>query len=238
MDEISIRARRRDANKLYKSLPDATNREKSLEANSEKTDLCIAKSKYPNIIILCDKPRVPVKREIILNFRRKRKMRFMKNKRIHSLILCMMLIVAMAFGTVGCNTKKQDDKVAEVVVQETTDNEQSESVEEKTAESTAEVRGEGQTVFLFTVVDKDGNETNFEIHTDKETVGEALLDLELISGEDSEYGLFVKEVNGIIADYGVDQTYWAFYVDGEYAMSGVDTTVIEEGKAYAFKVAK
>ena len=61
-------------------------------------------------------------------------MRFMKNKRIHSLILCMMLIVAMAFGTVGCNTKKQDNRVAEAVTQETTDNEQSESVEEKTAE--------------------------------------------------------------------------------------------------------
>ena len=36
----------------------------------------------------------------------------------------------------------------------------------------------------------------------------------------------------------MDQTYWAFYVDGEYAMSGVDTTIIEEGKAYAFKVEK
>ena len=165
-------------------------------------------------------------------------MRFMKNKRIHSLILCMMLIVAMAFGTVGCNTKKQDNRVAEAVTQETTDNEQSKPVEEETVESTEEVLGEGQTVFLFTVVDKDGMQSNFEIHTDKETVGDALLDLELISGEDSEYGLFVKEVNGITADYGVDQTYWAFYVDGEYAMSGVDTTVIEEGKAYAFKVEK
>lgn len=165
-------------------------------------------------------------------------MRFMKNKRIHSLILCMMLIVAMAFGTVGCNTKKQDNRVAEAVTQETTDNEQSKPVEEETAESTEEVLGEGQTVFLFTVVDKDGMQSNFEIHTDKETVGDALLDLELISGEDSEYGLFVKEVNGITADYGVDQTYWAFYVDGEYAMSGIDTTIIEEGKAYAFKVEK
>ena len=165
-------------------------------------------------------------------------MRFMQNKRIHSLILCMMLIVAMAFGTVGCNTKKQDNRVAEAVTQETTDNEQSKPVEEETAESTEEVLGEGQTVFLFTVVDKDGMQSNFEIHTDKETVGDALLDLELISGEDSEYGLFVKEVNGITADYGVDQTYWAFYVDGEYAMSGIDTTIIEEGKAYAFKVEK
>ena len=163
-------------------------------------------------------------------------MRFMKNKRIHSFILCMMLIVAMALGTVGCNTKQQEEKVTESVTQEVADNNQ--SVTEENVEGEVQAVGEGQTKFLFTVVDKDGNETNFEVHTDKETVGEALLDLELIAGEDSEYGLFVKEVNGITADYDVDQTYWAFYVDGEYAMSGVDTTVIEEGKAYAFKVEK
>lgn len=164
-------------------------------------------------------------------------MRFMKNKRIHSFILCMMLIVAMALGTVGCNTKQQEEKVTESVTQEVADNNQS-VTEEENVEGEVQAVGEGQTKFLFTVVDKDGNETNFEVHTDKETVGEALLDLELIAGEDSEYGLFVKEVNGITADYDVDQTYWAFYVDGEYAMSGVDTTVIEEGKAYAFKVEK
>ena len=164
-------------------------------------------------------------------------MRFMKNKRIHSFILCMMLIVAMALGTVGCNTKQQEEKVTESVTQEVADNNQS-ATEEENVEGEVQAVGEGQTKFLFTVVDKDGNETNFEIHTDKENVGEALLDLELIAGEDSEYGLFVKEVNGITADYNVDQTYWAFYVDGEYAMSGVDTTVIEEGKAYAFKVEK
>ena len=166
-------------------------------------------------------------------------MKFMKRTKIYSLILCMMLIVAMTLGTVGCNTKKQvEDNQTDVVTQETVDNNQPEAETQETAENTVEVLGEGQTMFLFTVVDKDGNETNFEIHTDKETVGEALLDLELIAGEDGEFGLYVKEVNGITADYDVDQTYWAFYVDGEYAMSGVDATTIEDGKTYALKVEK
>ena len=166
-------------------------------------------------------------------------MRFMKKRKIYSLILCMMLIVAMAFSTVGCNTKKQDNNSqTEAVTQETVNNNQPEKVTKETAENTVEVLGEGKTKFLFTVVDKDGKETNFEIHTDKKTVGEALLDLKLIAGEDGEFGLYVKEVNGITADYDVDQTYWAFYVDGEYAMSGVDATTIEDGKTYAFKVEK
>ena len=153
-------------------------------------------------------------------------MRFMNNKKLKSLLFCMMLIVAMAFTTVGCNTK--------------TDKGTTESTEvvQETVKDEVEVLGEGKTMFLFTVVDKDGNETNFEIHTDKEIVGEALLDLELIAGDEGEFGLYVKTVNGITADYDVDQTYWAFYVDGEYAMSGVDATNIEEGKTYSFKVEK
>ena len=153
-------------------------------------------------------------------------MRIMNNKKMKSLFLCMMLIVAMAFTTVGCNNKKESS------VEENT------AVVEETVESEVEVLGEGETMFLFTVVDKDGNETNYEIHTDKEVVGDALLDLELIAGEDGDFGLYVKTVNGITADYDVDQTYWAFYVDGEYAMSGVDATEIEDGVSYAFKVEK
>ena len=98
--------------------------------------------------------------------------------------------------------------------------------------------GEGQTKFIFVVVDKDGNETNFEIYTDKETVGDALLEVDLIAGEEREYGLYVKTVNGITADYDADQTYWAFYVNGKYATAGVDSTAVKEGETYSFKVEK
>ena len=92
--------------------------------------------------------------------------------------------------------------------------------------------------FTFIVVDADGNEKSFEITTDADTVGEALLDEELIAGEESQYGLYVKTVNGITVDYDKDGAYWSFYVDGEYAMSGVDTTEIEDGQTYSFKVEK
>lgn len=97
------------------------------------------------------------------------------------------------------------------------------------------VLGEGNISFAFTVVDLEGNTTAFEIHTDKDTVGSALLELGLIDGDDSEYGLFVKTVNNITVDYDKDGKYWAFYVDGEYATSGVDTTPITDGASYSFK---
>ena len=148
-------------------------------------------------------------------------MRVMRNKKLVSWLLCMMLIVAMALTTVGCGAKEQAGN------QPATE-----------GQASANVLGEGQTKFFFTVVDKDGNATEFEIHTDKATVGEALLELNLIAGDESEYGLYVKQVNGITADYDVDQTYWAFYVNDAYATSGVDTTAVEEDARYAFKVEK
>ena len=49
---------------------------------------------------------------------------------------------------------------------------------------------------------------------------------------------YVKTVNGITADYDADGVYWAFYVNGEYAVSGVDSTPIAEGESYSFKVEK
>ena len=91
--------------------------------------------------------------------------------------------------------------------------------------------GEGAKAFTLTV--QIGEESvNFAIKTDKKTVGEALVELELIEGDESQYGLYIKKVNGVLADYDVDQTYWAFYINGEYAMSGVDTTNIENGATY------
>ena len=72
----------------------------------------------------------------------------------------------------------------------------------------------------------------FTIKTDKNTVGAALIEHGLIAGEESQYGLYIKVVNGITADYDKDQSYWSFYVNGEYSMKGVDSTEIAEGAIY------
>lgn len=132
----------------------------------------------------------------------------------------------------------EDAQNAEQIAESEDTQAEEQATEQTDAQTDATVLGEGQTVFTFNVTDADGNETNFEIHTDKETVGEALLELDLIAGEDSEYGLYVKTVNGITADYDKDQTYWAFYVNGEYAQTGVDSTNVTAGDTYSFKVEK
>ena len=156
------------------------------------------------------------------------------NKKLLSLILSTMLIVAMAFSMTACggNNQERPNTEGQSQVGGTENDAQGDVQAEET------VLGEGATVFTFVVVDGEGNEKTFEIHTDKTTVGEALLELELIDGEDGDYGLYVKSVNGITADYNVDGTYWAFYINGEMAMTGVDATNVEAGATYSFKVEK
>ncbi len=150
----------------------------------------------------------------------------MKNNRLTkslSFILSVVLVAAMALFAVGCNGNQNEDLGNQGVA--------------KTIEN-GSVLGEGSKSFTFKVVDGDGNEVSCEIKTDKTVVGDALLEHELIAGEDGAYGLYIKNVNGITADYDVDGSYWAFYIDGEYAMTGVDTTEIVEGSVYMLKVEK
>lgn len=191
-------------------------------------------------------------------------MQMKRSKKRTSFILCMVLIVAMALGTTGCNGSAGRDTASnegtEVSNPETdstgkdTDSDEGTDSAGKGADSgegadspgkdtdsdaeTVVSLGTGSTVFSLIVADQEGEETPFEIHTDKKTVGEALQEVELIEGEEGEYGLYIKTVNGITVDYDKDGAYWAFYVNGEYASSGVDTTKITEGESYALKVDK
>ena len=96
--------------------------------------------------------------------------------------------------------------------------------------------GSGKFSFVLEVIDGNGGSTVFDVASDKSTVGEALSSIGLISGEQGDYGLYVKTVNGITADYDKDQTYWSFYIDGEYAQTGVDMTAVNDGSTYKLAI--
>ena len=105
------------------------------------------------------------------------------------------------------------------------------------AQKPAETEGP-KVSFTLIIVDDQGNETTRTIETTRTVVGDALLDEGLIEGEETEYGMFISKVNGIYADYNETGTYWSFYIDGEYAMTGVDQTDIVDGATYMLKVEK
>ena len=95
--------------------------------------------------------------------------------------------------------------------------------------------GEGSKTFELTVEDKEGVIHSYRIHTDEEMVGFALIEHELIEGEQGQYGMYIKSVLGQTLDYETDGMYWAFYVNGEYALTGVDQTPIQADTAYLLK---
>jgi hypothetical protein len=95
--------------------------------------------------------------------------------------------------------------------------------------------GEGATSFTFSVASYDGSIKVYYVKTDKTTVGEALEEVGLISGDYGPYGLYVKTVDGETLDYDIHQKYWAFYVDGALSETGVDRTDIVEGILYTFR---
>lgn len=135
-------------------------------------------------------------------------------KRI-SVVLCLVMVLALCFGMAACGKKAPDAAPTAGWVE-------------------GQVYGTGKTSFTVSETDLDKNTVTITVKTDKDTVGAALVELNLVSGSDSEYGLMVDTVNGITLDYNKDGKYWAFYINNEYAMTGVDSTPVEEGTTYAF----
>ena len=136
-------------------------------------------------------------------------MKMTQLKKLLSLMLCFVLIAATALMATACWDKQ-----------------------------TADDENEEPKSFTFIVVEENGKETSFSVTSKKKMVGAALLSEGLIEGDDGAYGLYVKKVKGILAEYETTGTYWAFYVNGEYALTGVDKTEVVDGATYSFKVEK
>ena len=92
--------------------------------------------------------------------------------------------------------------------------------------------------FKVVVTDLEGKETTFEYTSSAASVGEALVAEGLIEGHETEYGLYIDTVNGITADWDADQTYWAFYINGEYATTGISDTPITADTTYGLVLTK
>ena len=128
-------------------------------------------------------------------------------------VICLLLLAVMIFTACTAEKVSPEGKWADATYLSDTE------------------LGKGEKTVTVTV--KAGeNEVSFTIHTDKTYLGDALLEHKLIEGDESEFGLYVKKVNGIIADYDVDKTYWGFYKNGEMMMTGVSSVEFADGESY------
>ena len=149
-------------------------------------------------------------------------------KRILSLLLAFALCLTLATSLCACSGDEQT-KPTEIATQAVTDSldplwKDATYLEDMTL-------GEGKTA-IEVEVQAGEKAITVTINTDAENLEDALTGVDLVQGDESEYGLYIKTVNGILADYDVDQSYWAINKDGEYMMEGANTAQIEDGERY------
>jgi hypothetical protein len=145
--------------------------------------------------------------------------------------LLLMLITVTAFSGCGNNERNNNEE-----------NNGFEEVEEAgglgtDAEDSMAVFphiGEGENTFLFEVVTDEEMSYFWVVHTNYTTVGDALLEHDLVRGNTGDFGFFVTEINGLVADFEANGAFWAFYIDGDFAVTGVMETEIESDTIYAF----
>ena len=98
----------------------------------------------------------------------------------------------------------------------------------------------GEKDITIEVINSADESVIYELNTDAEYLRQAMDEAEGLTydGTESEYGMMVSTVNGEVADYNVDGSYWSFYVNGEYCNYGIDTQPVADGDAFVIEYAQ
>lgn len=83
-----------------------------------------------------------------------------------------------------------------------------------------------------TVTDDEGVDAVYTVVTKANYLRGALEEALTLEGDESSYGLYIKSVNGLRADYTLDGAYWQLTKDGTPLMTGADDTPIVDGDSY------
>ena len=136
-------------------------------------------------------------------------------KQVLSSALLLLLALTMVFSFAACAKKVP-----------------AEGIWESATYRADKTLGKGATTITFKVTAAEQTVT-FTIKTDKATLADALLEHELIAGEDTQYGLMVETVNGMTAKYA-EGYWWALYEGDQMATLGVSSLEIKDGGVYTF----
>lgn len=92
--------------------------------------------------------------------------------------------------------------------------------------------GEG-TVTVKIEVTAENKTVTLTVKTDETNLEKILTANNLVEGDESEFGLYIKVVNGIRADYDLDHAYWAIQKDGALTPTGANGITVADGETYA-----
>ncbi len=136
-----------------------------------------------------------------------------KMKRTLTKILAAALILFTSFTLVACNT-----------IDATGAWENATYLRDKSF-------GKGNTQIQLEVIAGEQSVT-FTVNTDKENLADALAEHGLVDGDWDSFGLYVKYVNGIRADYTKDGAWWKLSKGGTELMTGPSGEKIADGNHY------
>lgn len=89
---------------------------------------------------------------------------------------------------------------------------------------------EGSKAVTVEIVHKDGKVNTVTCRTDEELLADLLVAEGILPAYDST-GMY-STVDGETASWEAEKSYWAFFVNGEYATEGMNTTPVEDGAVY------
>ena len=140
-------------------------------------------------------------------------------KTTNKALLCLLTLSLLAVVLVSCSSTPSDEVWKNATY--TTDKEFGSGAKTVTVE-----------------VKVGENSVSFTVKTDKDNLADALLEHGLVSGENSTYGLYIKYVNGMRADYDKDQAYWGLTKNGETMLDGASSITELDGAHYEFTYTK
>ena len=91
--------------------------------------------------------------------------------------------------------------------------------------------GEGAHSVLVEVKIEDRSVT-LTVKSDKDNLADMLTENKLVEGDTGEYGLYIKKVNGVTADYDTDGAYWGLNKDGKPTPVGASDITVTDGEHY------
>lgn len=156
----------------------------------------------------------------------------MKNKKTVFAFIALVVVIGLMIGVYSATRPKTRAEMPQTqpAVQEQP------TVQEETQEETrqeSEPESTMDTVSItVTVVHKDGSQNIFELETDALYLGEVLVSEGIVEGEMGPYGLMISAVDGEVADWNVDQSYWAIFIGEDYATTGADQIPIYGGDVF------
>lgn len=143
-----------------------------------------------------------------------------KNTKIIVISVCVLVVLIAAFALIYTFGSPNPDRDAQ-------NPETTPSISDTTGEAPDKLKH-----ITLKVVLEDGSEKTFEAATDGNSLRDALESVEgLVKGDDGPYGLFVTEVDGVVADSSKQQ-WWCFTRGGETLLTGVEDTAIADGETY------